>query len=106
MIVSAITLTLTVPTLQAEFPYQQVDIAIAGGIAEPQDLLNLHLPDDIDWSIGVILNGRAPIWVYAYLVHECHAAAWVACRDPRLGGAIVVQSHRKGVNVGTVVLVT
>ncbi|WP_072619166.1 CRISPR-associated ring nuclease Crn3/Csx3 [Spirulina major] len=103
---SAIALTLTVPEVQPEQAYQQLNIAIAGGIAEPQDLVGLRLPEGVNWSQGVILNGRAPIWVYAYLVHECHAAAWVACYDPRLGGAVVVESHRKGVNVAQVIALT
>ncbi|NEO85994.1 MAG: hypothetical protein F6J87_17320 [Spirulina sp. SIO3F2] len=40
---------------------------------------------------------------HATLVHECHAAAWVACYDLRLSGAVVVESHRKGGRVGMVV---
>lgn len=29
--------------------------------------------------------------------------AWVGCYDPRLDGAVVVESHTKGVGVGQVV---
>ncbi|MGB0563557.1 MAG: CRISPR-associated ring nuclease Crn3/Csx3 [Spirulinaceae cyanobacterium] len=103
---SAIALTLTVPNTPSDLACQQVNIVIAEGIAEPQDLSGLQLPGSINWSKGMVLSGRAPIWVYAYLVHECHAAAWVACYDPRLAGAVVVESHRKGVEVGRVIPLT
>ena len=46
----------------------------------------MTLPTDLVWSIGVVIEGKAPIWLYSYLVHECHAAVWVACFDPRLWG--------------------
>ncbi len=83
-----------------------------GGIIEPNDLKGLELPDGMVWSQGVVIEGRGPIWLYGYLVHECHAAAWVACFDPRLGeetpqsgGAVVVSTHSRAVEVGEVLFV-
>ena len=52
--------------------------------------------------MGVVLTGRAPIWLYGWLVHECHFTRWVACYDPRLG-AVVVESHTPEVRVGQVI---
>ena len=71
---------------------------------EPADLRNLSIPQ-VDPTRGVILSGRGPVWLYAYLVHHYHPVAWIATYDPRVGGAVVVQSHTKGVVEGEVVQV-
>ncbi|NER07004.1 MAG: CRISPR-associated protein Csx3 [Okeania sp. SIO3C4] len=84
-------------------PYQHINIEItnADGIIEPADLKGLKIPSNIQWQQGVVIEGRAPIWLYAYLVHECHPAAWVGCYDTRLG-AVVVSTHTHAVTVGSV----
>lgn len=91
--------------------YQHLHIQISApdGLIEPADLKTLFLPENMVWSQGVVIEGKAPIWLYAYLVHACHPAAWVACFDPRLGeakpqsgGAIVVATHTRQVVVGQV----
>jgi CRISPR-associated protein Csx3 len=76
------------------------------GIIEPEDLKGLKLPEDILSSQGVVIEGRGTIWLYGYLVHECHATAWVGCYDPRLEGAVVVETHTHKVAVGSVVKLT
>jgi CRISPR-associated protein Csx3 len=70
-------------------------------LSYPSDLVGLTLPPGLDPTQGVVLSGRAPIWVYGWLVHECHITRWVACFDPRLG-AVVVSSHSPEVRVGQV----
>ncbi len=72
-------------------------------IVQPQDLTALSLPTDVDLTAGVILSGRAPIWLYAHLVHELHPTPWVACFDPRLNGAVVVATHSLQAKVGQVI---
>ncbi|WP_026073200.1 CRISPR-associated ring nuclease Crn3/Csx3 [Nodosilinea nodulosa] len=112
---TAIQLTRQGQTTAAGLPYQHVHIhiATADGLIEPADLKGLALPPGMVWSQGVVLEGKAPIWLYSYLVHECHAAVWVACFDPRLGdgtensgGAVVVATHSRQVAVGQVLGVT
>lgn len=92
-------------------PYQHLHIRIIApnGIIAPADLKNLTLPNHIIWSQGVVIEGKAPTWLYAYLVHACHIAAWVATFDPRLGqdiahagGGVVVATHCQQVAVGEV----
>lgn len=74
--------------------FQIIDILLENnGIVSPLELNEIDLPDGIDWSKGVVIAGRAPIWLYSYLVHQCHPSAWVAVYDPRWG-AIVVQTHK------------
>lgn len=99
---------------QAGLDYQHLHVRInnPNGIIEPQDLKGLELPKDMIWSQGVVIEGKAPIWLYSYLVHECHPAAWVACFDPRLGeasprsgGAVVVSTHSPKVSVGQVLII-
>lgn len=72
-------------------------------LMQPADLADLVLPSGIDTTAGVVLTGRGPIWLYAHLVHELHPTAWVACFDPRLGGAVVVTTHSRQTQVGQVI---
>ena len=97
----------------AGLTYQHLRIRITApqGIIEPSALTELTLPPLVG-SQGIVLEGKAPIWLYACLVHACHASVWVACFDPRLGddrlqsgGAVVVASHSSQVNVGQIVTV-
>lgn len=91
------------------YQHLHIQIVTPDGLIEPQDLKGLELPQSIIWSQGVVIEGKAPIWLYGYLVHACHPAAWVACFDPRLGdakpnsgGAIVVATHSRQVAIGQV----
>jgi CRISPR-associated protein Csx3 len=82
--------------------YTLVDINIEGGTCEPADLKSLVIPT-VKGNKGVILNGRAPIWVFGTLIHHFHATKWVATNDPRQGGAVVVESHVNAVSVGDII---
>jgi len=62
-------------------------------------------PPKINGKKGVVLTGRAPIWLYCYLVHYYHPTKFVATYDPRLGGAIIVESHSEEFNVGDIIKV-
>lgn len=77
-------------------------ITTVDGIITPDDLKGLKLPENIQFSQGIAIEGRGAIWLYGYLVHECHPAAWVGCYDPRLDGAVVVATHKHEVSVGQV----
>ena len=57
----------------------------------------------IDTTIGVVISHRGAIWVHSAVAHHFHVAAWVGHLDPRLGGAVVVQSHKRGFTVGDVI---
>jgi len=81
-----------------------VEFEIEGGVCTPDDLRELKSPK-VDFTKGVIISGRGPVWLYAYLVHEFHPARWVGTFDPRLGGGVVVTSHTPEVKVGDVVKV-
>jgi CRISPR-associated protein Csx3 len=98
-----------IPHQTAEgMPYQHLRIQLVSpdGIIEPGDLKLLKLPDNLQPSQGVVIEGKGPIWLYGFLVHECHATAWVGCFDPRLEGAVVVESHTRAVSVGLVLKLT
>lgn len=100
---SAIRLRLS-PTQEIQgLPYQllTIELATRDRIITPADLNGLDLPPGINTTGGVILSGRAPIWLYGYLVHELHPTAWVACYDPRLG-AVVVSTHSHQTRIGQV----
>lgn len=88
---------------QNGLPYQHLRIQITTehGIIRPSDLKNLKLPPKIDYTQGIVLEGKAPIWLYGYLVHECHPASWVGCYDPRLG-VIVIATHNPDIFVSQV----
>lgn len=67
------------------------------------DVLSQIKPPEVNATKGIVLDGRAPIWLYSSLVHHYHPTSWVATVDPRLGGAVVVASHNPDVRVGTVI---
>ena len=82
--------------------YTLISFSFEGNLS-PDDLAGMQ-PPAVDGRLGVVLSGRGPIWLYGALVHEYHPTAWVACFDPRLGGAVVVQSHCPTVAVGQVIV--
>ncbi len=98
-----IRLSLSQPRSWQTLSYQllEIELTTTDRLVEPGHLDDLELPPGIDTRGGVVLSGRAPIWLYAYLVHELHPTAWVACYDPRLG-AIVVATHSRQTQVGQV----
>ena len=71
------------------------------GPISPGDLRAIR-PPRVDPKKGVILSGRGPIWLYAFLAHHYHPTRWIAIFDPRLG-AVVVESHDPGKRVGDVI---
>jgi len=81
--------------IRTPYDYQIIDIFLDDdGIADIQTLKNLSLPDNHDTSKGVILFGRGPIWLYAFLTHLCHKFPFVGIFDPRIG-AIIIETHKK-----------
>ncbi len=84
------------------FQVIEIELTRPDRLVFPEDLAQLRLPVGIDPRLGVVLSGRAPIWLYGWLVHECHFTRWVACYDPRLG-AVVVSSHSPDVQVGEII---
>ena len=99
-------------TSELTFQCLRIQITTPDGLITPSDLQHLTLPEAIIWSQGIILEGKAPIWLYSFLTHACHPATWVACFDPRLGdaipysgGAVVVATHSREVAVGQVLII-
>ncbi len=60
-------------------------------------------PPKVNGTKGVVLSGRGPIWLYCYLVHYYHPTKFVATYDPRIGGAIIVESHEQKLGVGEII---
>ncbi|MCU0547158.1 MAG: CRISPR-associated ring nuclease Crn3/Csx3 [Oscillatoriaceae cyanobacterium Prado104] len=101
---SAIELILIPHQTEDGLAYQHLRLRIttADGIITPMDLQGLKLSENVQYSQGIVLEGRGAIWLYGYLVHECHPAAWIGCYDPRLDGAVVVATHKHEVAIGQV----
>ncbi|MEN3012991.1 MAG: CRISPR-associated ring nuclease Crn3/Csx3 [Endomicrobiia bacterium] len=73
---------------------------------QPEDLLKINPPDAVKEgfaSKGVIISGRGPVWLYGFLVHFYHPTKYVGIYDPRLGGAVVVETHTQDVKVGDLI---
>ena len=86
--------------------YVLLSFQMTEGILTPSDLKSLQPPDPVTENfahLGVVLSGRGPIWLYGFLVHYYHPTKWVATYDPRLQGAIVVESHTPEVQVGDLI---
>lgn len=86
-----------------------IDITLPNEVCEPADLKGLELPDGLDTTKGIVLSGRAPVWLFATLVHQSHIFLWVGTFDPRLevggvkGAAVVVESHGGNWRAGDIV---
>ncbi len=83
------------------YQWLTIELLSESGVIEPQDLVNLELPEEIDTNIGIVITGRAPTWLYSYLMRELPSTAWIASYDPRLG-AVVVSTELQHVRVGQV----
>lgn len=87
------------------FPATLLEIEIEGGVCEPADLAKIVVPN-IPGDRGVIISGRAPVWLFSFLTHHFHVCQWVGTFDPRLNGAVVTLVHaRNAPSVGDVVSV-
>jgi len=59
-------------------------------------------PPKVELNKGIILSGRGPIWLYGYLLHYYHPSRFIGIYDPRLGGAVIVETHDPKYSVGEV----
>lgn len=59
---------------------------------KPAELETLKLPAELNFNQGIVLFGQAPVWLFAHLIHQCHAAPWIATYDIRSRAAIVIKS--------------
>ncbi len=102
----AIELTIISHHTKEGLPYQHLhfDLTTPDRLVQPEDLRAIAFPTEVQWSQGVAIEGRGPIWLYGYLVHECHPAAWVGCYDTRLG-IVIVSTHSRSVSVGQVLAI-
>ena len=58
----------------------------------------------IQGNKGLVISGRGPIWLYAFLSHYYgHRVLWLGVFDPKQEGAVVVQSHEPGRKEGDIV---
>ncbi len=72
----------------------------------PEDLKKIKPPDPVKENISnscIILSGRGPIWLYGFLIHFYHPSKAIAVFDPRLDGAVVVESHTFDYKVGDII---
>lgn len=60
-------------------------------------------PPSVNSTKGVVLSGRGPIWLYCHLAHHYHPTKFIAVHDPRLGGAVVVESHSPNYQIGEII---
>ena len=89
--------------IKTDKDFQILDIVMRAGRIQPDVLGPLALPEEIDFTKGVVINGRAPIWLYAHLVLLCQEALYVATFDPRMGAVVVASKAEVGRRVGDVI---
>lgn len=81
--------------------FQIITIDLEGESIVPSILESINLPE-IDYTKGVVIDGKAPIWLYGYLLQVYHIARWTGVNQPLLGGAIVTKTHDALFRLGTV----
>jgi len=79
-----------------------VEFSIEGGVIEPAELKEI-VPPQVPPKCGVVLSGRGPIWLFCFLAHHFHPAAFIGSFDPRLGAAVITESHVKGIAPGDLI---
>jgi len=79
-----------------------VEFAIPGGVISPEELPEVE-PPGVTASKGVVLSGRGPVYLFAFLAHQYHPTAWIGTFAPAEGGAVVFETHSLKVRVGQVV---
>ena len=85
-----------------QYQLLSIDLTASDRLLKPEDIKNLKLPNGVNTKSGVVISGRAPMWVYSFLTRELHPTAWVACYDPRLG-AVVSTTSCSQVCIGQVI---
>lgn len=91
--------------LKIQDQYAVVSFSLEEAVT-PDLLQHLLAPDMVKENFshkGVILSGRGPVWLYCFLTHFYHPTKFVATYDPRLQGAVVVESHGSDYKVGDVI---
>jgi CRISPR-associated protein Csx3 len=81
-------------------------VQIECGIIEPQELATLVPPDPVADGfahLGVIIKGKMPLWLVAFLTHSFHATRYIAIFDPRYRGAVVVATHTHDQSIGNII---
>jgi len=81
--------------------YTVIEFELTNTIA-PEVLKTLRIPT-VKATKGVVLSGRGPIWMYCYLTHYYHPTKFVATFDPRLGGAVIVETHSRAHRIGDII---
>lgn len=75
-----------------QFPATLLEIEIEGGVCEASDLAKIVVPN-VPGDRGILISGRAPVWLFSFLTHHFHVCQWVATFDPRLAGGVVTSRH-------------
>jgi len=69
----------------------------------PVQIADVELPQTLDLTREVVLDGRLPNWFFGRLIDLCHAAPWVGCYNGPVGGIVVVASRISALSVGDLV---
>jgi len=83
--------------------FQILDIFMSRARIRPSVIRSLAIPQQIDFNKGIVISGRAPIWLYAHLLRLCQNAPWVATFSPMDGAIVVASNSANGPQVGEVI---
>ena len=84
--------------------YQHLIIRIEGHIP-PDTLKKIELPN-FDSNMGLVIYGKVPNWLYAYIARQCSSLAWISCFYPILEAAVVIKTNVPQIKVGEVIPIT
>jgi|GEM_PF-296142 len=83
--------------------FQILDIRMLAARIQLDVVGQLALPESVDFAKGIVINGKAPIWLYARLVTLCQEAPYVATFDPRHGAIVVASRADAARRVGDII---
>lgn len=84
--------------------YQHLKIRLENHI-QPDTLKNVSIPE-LNPNIGLVIEGQAPNWLYAYIARQCSSLAWVGCYYLDLEAAIVIKTNVPEINIGQAIPIT
>lgn len=84
--------------------YKILRIRLGSRDLQPEILKKLKLPE-LKSNMGIVIEGQAPNWLYAYITRQCSAFNWVGIYYVNLKSAIIVKTNIPKVTIGQTILI-
>lgn len=95
---------ITLSNIQTKEDFQILNIRLKGnGLIDPKDLKDLSLPEGMNKDIGVLINGKSPVFLFSALVIMLRDFKWIATFAPQKGGIVIFGNESKDKQIGDII---